>query len=344
VEVAGDFSCTGLIFGNYVLANWVNNYDVFIVKYDNLGNVLWAKCGGGFDADFCTGVTIDGVGNTYMTGGLRSYKTPFLNDTLQNMNSGFDDFFIAKIGPVCMTINSSTNKASCMGGNDGSASQTVSNGVPPYNYQWSNGQTTSAITGLTAGNYSVMIADAGGCSLSNFVTVNQAPAISAIMNITDASSCSANDGKIASTISGGTPAYNYMWSIGDTTATITGLYQGTYTLSVSDANSCAKTFTATVSCPSSAPDYDLQNGILIFPAPFSTSATFQITNDKLNNQDLEFTLYDIYGKAVKNFIIPSLNFRLDRGNLPAGLYFYRLAPPPSGEGRSEVATGKIIIE
>ena len=54
---------------------------------------------------------------------------------------------------------------SCNGGADGSVDITVSGGTPPYTFLWSTGSTTEDITGLLAGNYSVTIRDAAGCSL-----------------------------------------------------------------------------------------------------------------------------------------------------------------------------------
>jgi len=78
----------------------------------------------------------------------------------------------------------------------------------------------------------------------------------------------------------------------------------------------------------------------IYPNPFSTSADINISplvNMATNN--LKFELYDIYGRSVKNFIIQSSNFRLDKGNLPSGIYFYKV----TGNNAQEIA-GKIIIE
>jgi hypothetical protein len=47
----------------------------------------------------------------------------------------------------------------------GTATVTAANGVQPYTYSWSSGQTTSSVTGLTAGSYSVTVKDSNGCSV-----------------------------------------------------------------------------------------------------------------------------------------------------------------------------------
>ncbi|MBI1769648.1 MAG: SprB repeat-containing protein, partial [Bacteroidetes bacterium] len=51
---------------------------------------------------------------------------------------------------------------SCNGGNNGTATETAAGGTPSYTYSWSSGQTTSAVTNFSAGNYSVTVTDNNG--------------------------------------------------------------------------------------------------------------------------------------------------------------------------------------
>ncbi len=53
--------------------------------------------------------------------------------------------------------------ASCIGSADGAATAHPEGGAPPYDYFWSDGQTTATATGLAAGNYTVSVTDANGC-------------------------------------------------------------------------------------------------------------------------------------------------------------------------------------
>jgi hypothetical protein len=54
---------------------------------------------------------------------------------------------------------------------NGAIDLTVSGGLSPYTYLWSNGATTQDLTGLLAGTYTVNILDANDCKFTNTVTV-----------------------------------------------------------------------------------------------------------------------------------------------------------------------------
>lgn len=66
----------------------------------------------------------------------------------------------------------------CNGGNDGSIIANISGGTQPLSFIWSSGQTTSTITGLTAGTYTLTVTDLNGCSTTGSITVNEPTALS----------------------------------------------------------------------------------------------------------------------------------------------------------------------
>ena len=65
----------------------------------------------------------------------------------------------------------SIQKVDCVNGNDGSAEVVIYQGEPTFTYNWSNGQTGSTVTGLSAGNYYVEITDSNGCYDIQYFTI-----------------------------------------------------------------------------------------------------------------------------------------------------------------------------
>jgi uncharacterized repeat protein (TIGR01451 family) len=93
--VAGYFSSQYIIFGSTTLINvGTATPDIFIVKYDEDGNVVWAKSAGGTGSDYCYGISTDAGGNVYVTGGF-SPSMSFGSTILSSIGSG--DIFVAKL-------------------------------------------------------------------------------------------------------------------------------------------------------------------------------------------------------------------------------------------------------
>ena len=115
-----------------------------------------------------------------------------------------------------------------------------------YSFLWSTGYhgflSNNDQFNLPAGNYSVTITDANGCPASTNFTISQPPPITASPQITNTTTCRACDGSIVVGITGGSStSYNYSWSNGATTASISSLCSGGYTLSVTDTAACLAT-------------------------------------------------------------------------------------------------------
>ncbi len=128
---------------------------------------------------------------------------------------------------------------SCNGANDGSINLTVTGGASctAYAFNWSNGATTEDVSNLTAGNYSVTITDANGCSTNSSFTLTE-PALLVSSGVaatyvcgTNVSCNGANDGSINLTVTGGADmctAYTFNWSNGATTEDVSNLTAGNY--------------------------------------------------------------------------------------------------------------------
>jgi len=148
-------------------------------------------------------------------------------------------------GQLSVTVN--TPIINCGGTSTGSASAIVSGGSSPYTYLWSTGATTSSIMNVPAGNYSLTVTDANGCTaLVQTIALTEIPQLDIDFTVNDIICSDQNIGAIMTTINGGTAPFTYLWSNGATTATISNLAAGTYSLTVTDANNCIATGSATV--------------------------------------------------------------------------------------------------
>ena len=149
------------------------------------------------------------------------------------------------------TTGSQTNVA-CNGGNNGTATVSVSGGLPPYTYSWTgNGSTTATATGLAAGSYTVTVTDATGATTQRTFIITQPTAISLATGSSTNVSCNGGaNGTATVAPTGGTGGYSYAYSpSGGTGATATGLSAGTYTVTVTDANGCTAQRTFTITQP-----------------------------------------------------------------------------------------------
>ena len=143
--------------------------------------------------------------------------------------------------PSAIVPNLSSISALCFGGCNGSVTSNTSGGTAPYSYNWSTGCTTSSCSGLCAGNYTVTITDAFGCTKTGTVTVSQPAAFTASIASASPNPLNCNgdcNGTVLTSLNGGTPGYSYLWSNGATTATLTGLCAGGYTLTATDSHNC----------------------------------------------------------------------------------------------------------
>ncbi len=164
-----------------------------------------------------------------------------------------ESFAITQPATGLTTAITSQTNLTCFGGNNGSATVTASGGVGVLTYSWNTNpvQTLDTATGLTAGTYTVTVKDVNGCSKTEQVIIMQPNAIAIIATKTDVSCFGNSDGTATAIVTGGTGTYTYSWSTFpvQTSATATGLIAGSYTVTVTDANSCVESQTITISQP-----------------------------------------------------------------------------------------------
>lgn len=130
----------------------------------------------------------------------------------------------------------------CANTPDATIGVTVSGGTGPYIYAWDTNpsQSTSSISNVGAGSYTVIINAANACAAkADFVlTATNSMLITSV--VTNAA-CSQRNGSISTNISGGAAPYKLLWNNGDTTADIKNLAPGAYSLVVTDVNGCSRT-------------------------------------------------------------------------------------------------------
>ncbi|MBN8702876.1 MAG: gliding motility-associated C-terminal domain-containing protein [Bacteroidetes bacterium] len=163
-------------------------------------------------------------------------------------NQGCVDFISVTISePPLLTTTINSTSVTCNGGSDGTADVFVLGGTPSYSYQWSNGFSLLQIAGLTTGTYSVIIADANGCTSTSTVLISEPPLLTVTIS-GNSMVCSGQQTSISATASGGSPTYMYSWNNSFTgqnlQLTVTGLT--TLTVVAIDNNGCTAFSTSVI--------------------------------------------------------------------------------------------------
>jgi gliding motility-associated-like protein len=150
---------------------------------------------------------------------------------------------------LSLSLDGNTN-INCNGGSDGYIQLAISGGsIDNYTYEWSASGGGSGFvqgnrdqTGLTAGDYHVVVTDLNGCIIEDDFTLTEPEPLITEMSATQITCASSgyDDGSAEVMVSGGTGlgTYSYLWSNGATTTLIENLTAGWYVVTVTDANDC----------------------------------------------------------------------------------------------------------
>mgnify|MGYP003975065633 CR=1 FL=1 len=153
-----------------------------------------------------------------------------------------DTYTIMELDEI--VVNDSIVDLSCYESDDGQVYISVLGGSGTYAYSWNNGASLPSLSNLTIGTYVLSINDDYGCLAYDTVNIFQPdPLQLSIVQINDASCNGSSDADGSISVSGGTQAYQYSWSVGlSTDSTISNVPAGTYTVVVTDANNCQGSF------------------------------------------------------------------------------------------------------
>lgn len=153
---------------------------------------------------------------------------------------------------------------SCFGFDDASVNPTITGGVNPVTYTWSNGATTSSISNLEPGTYSVSAEDAVGCTIevNNVTVVEPAILLSSVFQVQNAVCENDENGSASIVVSGGIPPYTPLWSNGEVAYTATQLPSGGNFVQITDANGCQAFLTVNILYDFNSPTPDIGNNFI----------------------------------------------------------------------------------
>lgn len=248
--------------------------------------------------------------------------------TLLATNAGGSD---SEVKSNFITVNASpilsitATPASCAGVNTGTATVSAVGGGGNYTYAWTGSSSTSATaTGLAPANYTVTVTGAGGCTSNTSISVGSTVNINVQLSVID-SSAQGGMSSIQSISSGGTPPYTYNWNVGATSADLVELITGTYTLTVTDANGCTGTATASIG------GVGIKNPawlsyVSLYPNP--TNGVLNIDLALPNKQDINLEVFNAIGQVMYNESLSNFVSGIETINLSdasEGVYFVKIS-------------------
>jgi len=228
--------------------------NLVIARYSNCGAlpVVNSTCSGTCQGSISFTNAFGGSPFTYQwstgdtTSSIDSLCHGYYTVTLTN-GTGCETSYGLQIYAPSASIQSTP--ANCFGSCDGTA--TVVNmtaGMPPYNYSWSNGESTDAISSLCSGTYSVIVTDSNLCVDTAAVFINEPTPVIASFTGIDAACGGECSGSFVANVSGGTPPYSYSECVSGTLIP-DSLCAGNYCVTIADAHGCDTTSSFVVSEP-----------------------------------------------------------------------------------------------
>ena len=221
--------------------------------------------------------------------------------------------------PAPVTISVVKTDVLCNGGSTGAIDITVNGGTPTITYTWSNSAVTEDLTGITAGNYSVVITDGNGCTASASAVITQPAAIVMNASVVNVGCAGGADGSIDITVQGGIFPYTYLWSNSAVTEDIQNVSGGNFSVTVTDANLCTITASFTLTEPS---------------AITSSIIGTDVTCNGANNGAADLTVSG--GTAPYVFLWSTFQGSEDISGLDGGLYYVIITDANGCESKDSV--------
>ena len=177
------------------------------------------------------------------TGDLTVYLA--INAANGNGNTGGDDIHlfqfpqtIVSSGPTLSVTIIDFENPICNGLCTGQLVASPTGGQPPYEYDWSDGQSTNTANNLCADSYEVTVTDTNGDTAVASMDIEEPDPIEIFADIQEAGCFGENNGFINLTVTGGTPDYEYDWGPFGDDCCLSFLFAGTYGVTIIDDNGC----------------------------------------------------------------------------------------------------------
>lgn len=228
---------------------------------------------------------------------------------------------------------------SCFDGTNGRIKVNADGGLPPYTFKWSHGPVSNEIIDLSAGKYTVEISDQSGQKLDKTYEIRQ-PELIQMQNVQLKHISSAALGSINYDVIGGIPPYRYFWSNGETIQSPQDLKAGSYSLTITDANSCSREFGPfELIDVSSSRDLVQQQLLKMYPNP-ARSVMYLELNAHIPQQVLFLQITGSDGQLVRSVKYNSRKFEVNLSDIPSGLYLIRL----QGDKNLSITEKLIILD
>jgi hypothetical protein len=208
---------------SYPVVNDVSNCSAFCfieVEENTIVNEICGNANGSIDINVLNAVApvafswSNGATTEDLTGLTAGSYTVVATDA--NNCSDVITFTVINDAGNLLIASSSVGEENC-GNTNGSVDITVTGGAMPYTFVWSNGSIAEDLSGLTAGTYDVTITDGNGCQTSQSFTVNNNAGTLAATASVVPELCTAQNGSINQTVTGGNGVLTYSWLSSQTT-------------------------------------------------------------------------------------------------------------------------------
>ena len=380
IYVAGTFVSPTISFGSSTFTN-AGGHDIFIVKYNSIGNPIWATTVGGINNDLAASVTTDATGNLYVAGNFDSPSLTF--DTVTIHKRDTTEMFIVKYNSAGNALWA--NNAGITNSDDINSVVTDAHNNVYVTGNYSSSTMTFGTTVIhnTGGDdWYIVKFNAGGKVLwakSEGGTNNDdaySAATDAEGNVYVAGDFFSSSITIGTTTltNAGTNSYdgclvkydstgNVKWAArlgganGDVaTSVATDAFGNAYLLGTFGSPSITfgtntltnsgnmDVFLAKIDTALSSVginEIDDETGVEIFPNPFNSYTTISFSEEQ-NNTEIKLT--DVMGRELKTFILKGTkNMVIDKGEMSAGVYFLQITETSTSSTQMKNTLRKIII-